>query len=71
MRLRSGGPQMTVFSVEDDVVTCHWFVKDELKQKPFKADQLQEAEIEQMSDHELARRIAFILEKDKRSGDSE
>ncbi|MFN4186137.1 MAG: YodC family protein [Hyphomonas sp.] len=65
VKLRSGGPAMTVHSIDSDEVVCHWFVKDELKQKAFKAIQLQGLEVEEMSDQELARRISFILEKGK------
>jgi uncharacterized protein YodC (DUF2158 family) len=71
VRLRSGGPAMTVHGVDSDDVTCHWFVKEELKQKVFKLSQLQDLEIEQMSDQELARRISFLLERGNATGEIE
>ncbi len=39
--LKSGGPQMTVFGLEDDEVICDWFDKyDRATRKSFKRSQL-------------------------------
>ncbi|MFQ2763834.1 MULTISPECIES: YodC family protein [Aeromonas] len=37
VRLRSGGPDMTIVSVKDDTCECTWFKKDELGHATFPA----------------------------------
>ncbi len=41
VRLKSGGPQMTVNSIEDNVIKCQWFDGNNLKEGVFHKDQLE------------------------------
>lgn len=43
VRLKSGGPKMTVSTVDEynHIVYCKWFVHDELKSERFSPDSLE------------------------------
>ncbi len=60
VRLNSGGPELTVRDVDGDSVSCDWFDGATLRQKAFDKRQLVTAS-SQMTNLELARRIAFIF----------
>ncbi len=32
VKLNSGGPKMTIFKIEGDFVSCHWFDKNDVHQ---------------------------------------
>ena len=40
VRLKSGGPKMTIDAIDDDGVHCIWFVKEEQKDGYFEAEVL-------------------------------
>jgi uncharacterized protein YodC (DUF2158 family) len=42
--LKSGGHAMTVISIDQDVITCAWSVKDDVKSKSFPHAALTKAE---------------------------
>lgn len=60
VRLNSGGPELTVRNVDGDSISCDWFDGATLRQKVFDKRQLVSAS-RQMTNLELARRIAFIF----------
>lgn len=41
VKLKSGGPKMTVVSVEADLVDCSWFKNEELMHGSFVPDSLE------------------------------
>jgi uncharacterized protein YodC (DUF2158 family) len=42
VRLKSGGPTMTVASAKDAAVTCIWFDKNTLREKDFPTETIEE-----------------------------
>ena len=41
VRLKSGGPLMTVIFLQDNLVNCTWFLNDELKEIWFPTEALE------------------------------
>ena len=63
VQLNSGGLELTVEAVENDQVTVIWCEDKKLRTKSLPASVLRHARSQDVSELELARRIAFILEK--------
>ena len=62
VRLKSGGPQMTVREEKKGALVCDWFEGDKLRRESFFAEQLSEAAT-QAEDLEVAQRIAALLQE--------
>ena len=62
VRLKSGGPQMTVREEKKGALVCDWFEGDKLRREAFYAEQLSEAAT-QAEDLEVAQRIAALLQE--------
>jgi uncharacterized protein YodC (DUF2158 family) len=59
VRLKSGGPKMTVHKVKRTVVTCHWASGENIRKKDFEHAELEVADrLQRMSDKELRQLIA-------------
>jgi uncharacterized protein YodC (DUF2158 family) len=67
VQLKTGGPKLSIRSVGKDEITVEWFEGDKLRKHSFLPAQLQLVPEEVMSDLELARGVAFILQKGARS----
>jgi uncharacterized protein YodC (DUF2158 family) len=63
VQLKSGGPNLTIRSIEGDGITVEWFEGEKLKKHSFLSAQLQLVPEKKLSDLEIARRIAFVLRK--------
>jgi uncharacterized protein YodC (DUF2158 family) len=61
VRLKSGGPKLTVKSAGDDQVTVDWFEGDKLRTKSLLVGELEFAD-EQLSYSELAQQMAPLIE---------
>ena len=46
VQLKSGGPKMTVHSVEPSRITCQWFAGSKLERGSFPAESLEPATVE-------------------------
>jgi len=44
VKLKSGGPVMTIESIEENLITCIWFEKDKLIRENFIKETIQEYE---------------------------
>jgi uncharacterized protein YodC (DUF2158 family) len=44
VKLKSGGPTMTIQAIADDSVTCVWFDKGKLRKSKFLADMLEDSD---------------------------
>jgi uncharacterized protein YodC (DUF2158 family) len=62
VRLKSGGPQMTVREEKKGALVCDWFEGDKLRRESFFAEQLTEAATAS-EDLEVAQRIAVLLQE--------
>lgn len=40
VKLKSGGPSMTVSKIDEETALCHWFVKDERQEGKFSVKSL-------------------------------
>jgi uncharacterized protein YodC (DUF2158 family) len=63
VQLKSGGPSLTIRSVEKDEIAVEWFEGDKLKKHSFLAAQLKLVPEREISDLERARAVAFLLRK--------
>jgi uncharacterized protein YodC (DUF2158 family) len=61
VRLKSGGPQMTVREEKKGALVCDWFEGDKLRRESFFAEQLSEGATP-AEDLEVAQRIAALLQ---------
>ncbi len=50
VRLKSGGPLMTISWIDEDEVRCEWFVADELKSGLFQIASLEQSGDEPQAD---------------------
>jgi uncharacterized protein YodC (DUF2158 family) len=67
VRLRSGGPEMTVTSIEPKACDCAWFIKGEVRTTSFPPEALEAAPkkpltefIQELRDEELAALVAQL-----------
>jgi uncharacterized protein YodC (DUF2158 family) len=68
VRLKSGGPEMTVREVKKGVVTCDWHEGSKTRRETYFAQQLVSTE-RTLDNIEVARRILFILNRGAREAD--
>jgi uncharacterized protein YodC (DUF2158 family) len=64
--LNSGGPELTVHSMEGDKIKVCWFEGVKLKEHVFSKSELKPATERKLSDLESARRVAFVLNRGAR-----
>jgi uncharacterized protein YodC (DUF2158 family) len=62
VRLKSGGPQMTVREEKKGALVCDWFESDKLRRESFYAEQLSEGATP-AEDLDVAQRIATLLQE--------
>jgi len=62
VRLKSGGVDFTVQSMEKNKVSVRWSENDRIKSDVFEGQMLEHSRQQNMDDLEIARRIAFALE---------
>jgi uncharacterized protein YodC (DUF2158 family) len=67
VQLKTGGPKLSVRSVGEDEITVEWFEGEKLRKHSFLPVQLQLVPEREMSDLEVARRAAFVLDQAARS----
>lgn len=63
VRLRSGGPSMTVAACSGEVATCTWFNESVLKRHDFAVSMLTVGELSDWTDAQLERATELIQRK--------
>jgi uncharacterized protein YodC (DUF2158 family) len=63
VQLKSGGPNLTIRTIKEGEITVEWFEGETLKSHSFLSAQIQLVPDKNVSDLDVARRIAFLLQK--------